>query len=53
MAIERAAPAWRTMLGDAFGAVAMIWMIPVAILVVGVPIVLVVSMIIALARWAL
>jgi hypothetical protein len=44
------APAWRTMLVDSLGAVAMIWMVPVAILVVGAPIVLVVSMILALAR---
>ena len=47
------APAWRIMLGDVLGAAAAIWMIPVAILVVGSPIVLVVSMILALAGWAL
>ena len=38
------------MLVDSLGAVAMIWMVPVAILIVGAPIVLVVSMILALAR---
>ena len=39
------------MLVDSLGAVGIIWMVPVAILVVGAPIVLVVSMIIALANW--
>ena len=43
------APAWTTMLGDALGAMAVIWMIPVAIVVVGSPIVLVV----VLVRWLL
>ena len=47
---EPAVPAWRTMLVDALGAVAMVWTIPVAILVVGAPIVLLASMILALAR---
>lgn len=41
------------MLVDSLGAVGMIWMVPVAILVVGAPIVLVVSVILALARWML
>ena len=41
------------MLVDSLGAVAMIWMVPVAILVVGAPIVLAVSLILALARWML
>ena len=47
------AAAWRTVLVDSLGAVAMIWMVPVAILVVGAPIVFVVSMILALGRWML
>ena len=50
---EAVVPAWRTMLVDAIGAVAVIWTIPVAILVVGAPIVLLASMILALARWML
>lgn len=41
------------MLVDALGAVAVIWAIPVAIIVIGAPIVLLASMIIALARWML
>lgn len=41
------------MLIDAVGLVAVVWSIPVAILVVGAPIVLLVSMIISLARWML
>ena len=44
-------PAWATMLVDAVGAAAMVWTIPVAILVVGAPIVLLASMVIALANW--
>lgn len=50
---EPGVPVWRTMIVDALGAVAMVWTIPVAILVVGAPIVLLVSMILALARWML
>jgi len=49
----RVTPAWKTLLLDSLGAVAMIWTIPVAILVVGAPIVLLASMVIALARWVL
>lgn len=50
---KRTVPAWATMIGDVAGAVAMVWTIPVAILVVGAPIVLLASMVIALARWLL
>ena len=46
---ETAVPAWRTMILDTLGAVAMIWVIPVAILVVGAPIAFLASLVIAFA----
>jgi len=44
---------WRTGTLDAFGLIAVVWSIPVAILLVGTPIVLVVVLLRMLARWAL
>jgi hypothetical protein len=38
---------WRTILGDAFGMVLVVWSIPAAILVVGAPIVLVAALLIS------
>ncbi len=49
MAAATSAPVWRTVLGDALGLVLVVWSIPVAIMLVGAPIVLVV----ALVRWLL
>ena len=49
MAATTAAPAWKTVLTDSLGFVLVVWSIPVAILLVGTPIVLV----IALVRWIL
>lgn len=43
------APLWKTILVDSLGLVVVVWSIPVAILVIGAPIALVV----ALARWIL
>ena len=43
-------PLWRTILTDSFGLVAVIWAIPVAILLVGAPIVLAVALVIAIVR---
>ena len=51
MDVTKPAAAWLRMLGDGLGAVAMVWTIPVAILVVGAPIALLASMVIALAGW--
>ena len=50
MGVTEPGTAWGTLLGDALGAVAMVWMIPVAILVVGAPLALLASMVIALAH---
>ena len=47
MAATTAAPLWKTVLIDSLGLVLVVWSIPVAILLVGTPIVLVV----ALVRW--
>jgi hypothetical protein len=40
-------PLWRTILTDSIGLVAVIWAIPVAILLVGAPIVLAVALVMA------
>jgi hypothetical protein len=53
MAAAIATPAWKTILGDSLGLVLVVWSIPVAILVVGTPIVLAVALIIAVMRWML
>jgi hypothetical protein len=50
MAAITAAPRWKTALLDSLGFVVVVWSIPVAILLVGTPIVLVVSLVIAIAR---
>jgi hypothetical protein len=42
--------AWRTILADSIGLVAVIWAIPVAILLVGAPIVLAVALVMAIIR---
>ena len=47
MAAATEAPRWKTILIDSLGLVVVVWSIPVAILIVGTPIVLVV----ALVRW--
>ena len=49
MAAATAAPVWKTVLLDSLGFVLVVWSIPVAILLVGTPIVLVV----AFVRWIL
>ena len=49
MAAITAPPLWKTILIDSLGLVVVVWSIPVAILLVGTPIVLVV----ALIRWIL
>lgn len=41
---------WKTALGDSLGFVLVVWSIPVAILLIGTPIVLVVALLIALMR---
>ena len=41
---------WKTILTDSMGLVAVIWAIPVAILLVGSPIVLAVALVMALVR---
>lgn len=43
-------PLWRTILTDSIGLVAVIWAIPVAILLVGAPIVLAVALVMAIVR---
>ncbi len=47
------APAWRTVLGDSLGLVLVVWSIPVAIILIGTPIVLGVAVLIGIARWFL
>jgi hypothetical protein len=42
--------AWKTILTDSMGLVAVVWAIPVAILLVGSPIVLAVALVMALVR---
>jgi ABC-type antimicrobial peptide transport system permease subunit len=49
-AAAKTPPVWRTMLTDSLGLVAVVWAIPVAILLVGSPIVLAVALVIALVR---
>lgn len=44
---------WKTIAGDAFGFAAVIWSIPIAILLVGAPIALAVWLVLAIARWAI
>jgi hypothetical protein len=46
----RTPPVWRTILTDSIGLVAVIWAIPVAILVVGAPIVLAVALAMSIIR---
>ena len=53
MAAAMAVPAWKTILIDSLGLVLVVWSIPVAIILVGTPIVLVVALVIALMRWIL
>ena len=45
---DMAAPAWKTVLTDSLGFVLVVWGIPVAILVLGTPIVLGVALLISL-----
>jgi uncharacterized membrane protein YvlD (DUF360 family) len=47
------APVWKTILIDSLGLVLVVWSIPVAILLVGTPIVLVAALVISLTRWML
>jgi hypothetical protein len=44
------APRWRTLLFDSLGWVAVIWSIPIAIVVIGAPIALLVKLVQLLAR---
>jgi hypothetical protein len=53
MTAVTATPAWKTALGDLLGFVLVVWSIPVAILLLGTPIVLVVGLVIAVGRWML
>jgi hypothetical protein len=53
MAAATAVPVWKTVLIDSHGFVLAVWRIPVAILLVGTPIVLVVALVISLMRWIL
>jgi hypothetical protein len=53
MAATTATPAWTTVVIDAIGFVAVVWSIPVAILLVGTPIALVIALVIAGMRWIL
>lgn len=41
---------WKTLLGDALGFIAVIWSIPIAIVLVGTPIVLVVALLMMAAK---
>lgn len=51
MAAGTAAPAWKTMLIDSLGFVLVVWSIPVAILLIGMPIALVAALVTATMRW--
>jgi hypothetical protein len=53
MTYQTAPSAWKTVLTDSVGLVLVVWSIPVAILVVGTPIVLAVALVIAGMRWIL
>lgn len=54
MATPATAPSrWRTILVDSAGLILTVWSIPVAILLVGTPIVMAAALAIALARWIL
>jgi hypothetical protein len=46
----RTSASWKTMVTDVVGMIALIWSIPVAIVLVGTPIVLVVALILMAAR---
>jgi hypothetical protein len=46
-------PAWKTVLTDSLGFVLVVWSIPLAILLVGAPIVLMAQLTITVARWML
>jgi hypothetical protein len=48
-----AAPVWKTVLIDSLGFVLVIWSIPVAILLVGTPIVMAAGLVIGIMRWIL
>ena len=48
-----AAPAWKSVLNDSLAFVLVIWSIPVAILLVGTPIVMAAGLVIGLMRWIL
>lgn len=53
MSTSIAASRWQTGVTDVLGAVLVVWSIPLAILVVGTPIVLVVAAVIGAMRWIL
>jgi hypothetical protein len=50
---ETTAPRWRTMLFDGLGLMAVIWSIPIAIVVIGAPIVFLARFVLMLARMIL
>jgi len=52
-AATTAPPAWKTLLIDSIGLVVAVWSIPVAILLIGAPIVLAAGLVMTLARWIL
>ncbi|HEX4912605.1 MAG TPA: hypothetical protein VFV51_01555 [Vicinamibacterales bacterium] len=53
MTYQTAPSGWKTVVTDSLGLVLVLWSIPVAILVVGTPIVLAVALVIAGMRWIL
>jgi len=53
MAATTATPRWKTIVIDSIGLVLVVWSIPVAVVVVGTPIVLAVALLMMVARWLL
>ena len=51
-AAAKVTPVWKTVLVDSIGLVLVVWSIPVAIVLVGTPIVLTVALVMALIRWS-
>lgn len=53
VAASMTAPLWKTVLIDSLSLVLLVWSIPVAILIVGTPIVMAVALVIGFVRWTL
>lgn len=51
MAATADAPVWKTVLIDSAGLILVVWSIPVAIILIGAPIVLLAGAVIASVRW--